>query len=527
MMNTFRNRLTVHFFLLLLILLVATANRFYGLDRLSLWADELWVVMASSKGSLVDMLGFVYWQDNHPPGHYLFTRYWQMLAGDSDFAIRFPFAVSGIFLVYSTYVIGKKYYSAEAGLIAATLVSSSWQMIYYSQEARANIMVAVTALWSLHYFYRFVFEQPPRRIEAASPFWLVATMTAYLHYAGTVFIGSLGLLWLLLSLAKRDAVLWRTGLLMFAPVLVLYLPWAGATFYRLTHTPPGAWWQRPEWNYLYENFKWIFGFGSRILWLYQASALLLVLLAALALMQQARAARKLSDRFAFVTVNAGNALAFSACALFMIVVPVMIFFLKSRVSQPVYDYRHFVYTFTLLALPTGFLLSLPLFQLEAGKRMLVLSLLVMMLLLTQNYYNILGKLYTGPHFKAEYRQSVDLLVSFHRKYPQEQPLIASNSVFYNHYLERNFSGHTADYLLASPSQMDDLMAFVDKAHHEVIYLLESPERGGNGMISLLDMAMAKRFTPQCRTHFIYTQVIRFIAVPPPDDIDWDQVPDCQ
>jgi len=239
--------------LLLLILGVATANRFYGLDRLSLWADELWVVMASNKGSLGDMLGFVYWQDNHPPGHYLFMRYWQQLFGDSDFTIRFPFAVCGVFLVYSTYTIGKRYFGIAAALVAAALVSCSWQMIFYSQDARANIMVAVTALWSLHYFYYFMQGRPPGNVEATGPFWLVATVTAYLHYAGTVFIGSLGLLWILLCLVKHERTLFRTGLLMFVPVFVLYLPWAGATYYRLTHTPPGAWWQPPEWNYLYEN----------------------------------------------------------------------------------------------------------------------------------------------------------------------------------------------------------------------------------------------------------------------------------
>jgi 4-amino-4-deoxy-L-arabinose transferase-like glycosyltransferase len=524
MMRGFRARFTPHLALLLLILLVAAANRFYGLDRLSLWADELWVVMASSKGSLADMLGFVYWQDNHPPGHYLFTRYWQMLAGDSDFAIRFPFAISGIFLVYSAYVIGKKHYSAEAGLIAATLVSSSWQMIYYSQEARANIMVAVTALWSLHYFYQVLSVDVLMCKKNFVGFWINATVTAYLHYAGTVFVGSLGLLFLVLLLLQKKKVLLVTGLWLFLPVLVLYAPWLSGMYYRLTTPPPGAWWQRPEWSYLYENFKWIFGFGSRILWLYQLSAFLLALLATLVLLPQARTAHDLRNRFASVTTHEGNALEFSACALFMIVVPVMIFFLKSRVSQPVYDYRHFVYAFPLLALPTGFLLSMPLFQLKEGKRIFALSLLVILLLLTQNYYNILGKLYTGPHFKAEYRQTMDILLRNQTNAPAPVFILA-NSPFFNHYLERNDHGQAANTLIMSEADSGRVIKAITDHRSATLYFLEVPETRNRDMISSLDIALAKQYTPLCRTRFVYAQVIRF-DTRNSTAIDWNALPTC-
>ena len=500
------NTNSLYLLLLGFILLVATVNRLYGLDRLSLWGDELWVVMASSKGSLLDMFTFVQYRDNHPPGHYVFTRYWQLAFGDTDYAIRFPFAAAGILLVYFSYRIAREHYSPEAGLIAAALVSSSRQAIYYSQEARANILVALTALWTVNYFYRLVFVGDHTRKNWVA-FWLSASVCCYLHYAGTVFVASLALVFFVMFLLRREKAFFLLGLKLFLPVALLYSPWMPGMYYHLTHTPANAWWLKPEWYSLYENFKWMFGYRGSTLFLYQLAFLFLLL------QFGATVLRKKTNHF-------------SSLLLLMIVLPVMVFFIKSRISQPVSDYRHFIFALPLLAMPAGCMLSLLFINFRNWIRNTLLVFAVILILVTQNLANVLGKLYVGPHLKPEYRQSVEALIINRGASDSDLSLIAANSHFYNHYLRRLLNGRSIDVVLGERSDLSTLASMLDNTHTGSFYFLELPQDGKREMITNMDIELAKIYQPVCRTHYLYSQLIKF-DVHHRGDVDWEQLPDCR
>jgi len=522
--NNYTNKITFNAILLLFILMVAIANRFYGLDRLSLWADELWVVMASSKGSLLDMFSFIQYHDNHPPGHYFFTRYWQMLFGDSDYTIRFPFAVAGVFLVYSTYVIGREHYSAAAGLIGAALISSAWQAIYYSQEARANIMVAVAALWSLNYFYRVVFSDQIDKKNLLG-FWVTATLCAYLHYVGTVYVASLALVFFcLLLLLRRRQAFFVLGLKLFLPVLVLFSPWLPSMYYHLTHTPPGAWWSVPEWNYFYNNFIWIFWFGGKVFILYQGAFILLCITLILYMMSSKKINAAIARAMVIPEPEVVRILQFSSLILLMTAIPPIIFFIKSKISQPVYDYRHFIYTMPFMAMAAGFMVSLFFMRFRRWIGNTILVLIVVFIIAIQNLSNMFGKLYTGPHGKSEYRQTVSILLNDQRIGEPSTAIIA-NIYFFNHYLQRFLAGRTADFIVMDIPQANAASEQMNAKKVETIYFLETPDRSGNGMISMLDMELAKRYQPLCRTHFVYAQIIKF-SKDAPKEVNWDHLPDC-
>jgi len=154
---------------------------------------------------------------------------------------------------------------------------------------------------------------------------------------------------------------------------------------------------------------------------------------------------------------------------------------------------------------------------------------VVFLILIQNYNNILGKLYSGPHFKGEYRQSVELLIkdlNHNASTTSTMPaMIIANSDFYNHYLQRLMNGRVADYLLTDTQQLPVLDAMIKEQKPTLVYFLEIPEVRGNGMISILDIELAKNYSPLCRTRFVYGQVIKFSAVDF-KQVDWQQLPSC-
>ncbi len=526
MIKTLLKKITLPSVLLVLILLVAITNRVYGLDRLSLFSDELWVVMESAKGSLMDMFAAVRYRDNHPPGQYLFTRYWQILFGDSDYAVRFPYAFTGVLVVFSTYIVARKNYSVAAGLIAAALVSSSWQAIYYSQEARANMMVALTALWALHSFYQVAFINLNSK-KYKIIFWISSTLCCYLHYAGMVYAASLLVIFCcFLSLRREDMLIRaKAGLKLFFPVFLLYTPWLSSLFYHMTHKPVGAWWQVPPWDSLYANFKWMFGYSSNILYIYNTVFLLLIILLLLKLIHSKKINTTLAKKLGMASQEFTNLLSFSSLLLLAIVIPVMIFFIKSQISMPIYDYRHFIYTIPLMAIATGGLITLFLTNFRKNIADALLAVMVVAIIVNQNYSNIVEKLYLSHHFKPEYRQLVEVMTLNQARDPDPSFFIIINSDYFNHYLRRALDGRASDYLLSGTHQLNALDELVKNKNPDSIYFLEIPINDGHGMISNLDARLAENYHVICRVHYVYGQIIKYNKGKQFNG-NWDQIPDC-
>src|SRR5215203_4282577 len=130
-------------------MLLASVLRFYGLVIQSLRFDELatWRFASMSPSRILATTGSN-GSDPHPPGYYLFIHYWMQLAGDAEWALRFPSAVAGVLSVLVTFLLGRRLYSAREGLIAALLMTVLWAPIYYSQEARAYSFLLLAAALS-------------------------------------------------------------------------------------------------------------------------------------------------------------------------------------------------------------------------------------------------------------------------------------------------------------------------------------------------------------------------------------------
>ncbi|OQA44224.1 MAG: hypothetical protein BWY52_01675 [Chloroflexi bacterium ADurb.Bin325] len=240
------------FLLLLLILAVAAGLRFYGLDGQSLWADE---------GNSVALAARPFAQiardaanDIHPPLYYFLLRIWTLTFGMTEVALRSFSALLGVLLVLATAELGRRIFGRTTGLTAGILAAAAPFQVYYSQETRMYILLALEAVFALLLFWWWVSQEDRRLPEdvAAVPRlrWLpfsgqmtilVWAAGLYTHYAFPLVIALVsGLYGLWLIASRRRGAVGRRALrwaLLLAVAVGLYAPWLPDALRQLTTWP--------------------------------------------------------------------------------------------------------------------------------------------------------------------------------------------------------------------------------------------------------------------------------------------------
>jgi uncharacterized membrane protein len=242
--------------LIILILATAASLRFYNLDAQSLWADE--GNSAAMAMRSLDEIATAAANDIHPPLYYWLLQLWTSFAGPSETGLRSLSALLGVALVLTLIGLGMRLGGVTLGLVAGTLAALSPFQMYYSQEARMYILLALEAAvtgygfwWLIQREDRYLVEQnvagAPRARTWLPPLLLIALAWItglYTHYAFPVIMGVFSALYLAWVIATRRygavvARLVRWGML-FAIMLVLYVPWLGVAFRQITIWPTGG-----------------------------------------------------------------------------------------------------------------------------------------------------------------------------------------------------------------------------------------------------------------------------------------------
>jgi len=235
------------------ILLLALGLRAYRLDGQSLWNDEGTSVAlaARSLGQITQGAA----ADIHPPLYYYLLHFWQQAFGQSERAVRALSVLSGVLLVFVTYLLGRRLRGAAVGLLAAFLAAVSTFQVYYSQEARMYLLAALLSALSVYLLALFVVRPDtlqskvsgrPASAEALTTnggiallvAWVVVTAAAlYTHYFAFTVVLAENLafgLWLVgrtptLTLPRLQGRELRAALLSWIvaqlAVALLFLPW--------------------------------------------------------------------------------------------------------------------------------------------------------------------------------------------------------------------------------------------------------------------------------------------------------------
>ncbi len=143
--------------IVVLVLLLAAAARLHQISDRAVWTDEGYTAWATLDRRVDDVLD-VLRDDRHPPLFFLALNRWENVAGDSRLALRFLSVLGGIVTTAVVYRIGTDWFSAEAGLYAASFYAVLGIAVYYDQEIRhygwLTLAVSLMSLFFLRYLHR-------------------------------------------------------------------------------------------------------------------------------------------------------------------------------------------------------------------------------------------------------------------------------------------------------------------------------------------------------------------------------------
>lgn len=208
--------------LLLFVLLLAFALRISGLTAQSLWRDEV-DALRFARAPLSTLIGNFTRIGWNGPLSYILLRFWLIPTGSTEFALRFFSLLCGVLSVALVYRLGRTWFSARTGSLAALLTACSPYMVWYAQEVKMYALLCTVAIAALCLYHRAVIDRDWRAWVLAIVF---AWITAGVHIMGGLLVPVMILLFFVWWPASRQQ--WRQALLALAGVLlpaIAVLPW--------------------------------------------------------------------------------------------------------------------------------------------------------------------------------------------------------------------------------------------------------------------------------------------------------------
>jgi len=203
-------------------ILGGVAFRWFNLQKLSLWWDEGFTVWASGL-PLNRIIPFAK-SDNQAPLYYLLQHGWDLLFGNSEFALRALSALFGTLALAVFYLLARRVLKdGMAVAFAFWLFAFSMKQIWYSREAR---VYAVASFFALVALYALVLFLEKRSAWAFAAVVLSSAVTLYLHNMMFFYLLALDLVWLIYPSERGWTRRIPEVLLANMCIGLLYLPWA-------------------------------------------------------------------------------------------------------------------------------------------------------------------------------------------------------------------------------------------------------------------------------------------------------------
>ena len=222
-MNRINQRLALRLSLLM-VLLLAFALRVYRLDYQELRGDEAFGYFFSQRayGEIVEVT--VALAEPHPVASYFVQKAWLGLAGEGEFALRFPGAWWGVLAVALLYRLARRIsYRPLPSVAAALLLAISPYAIWHAQDAR---MYSMSLALTMAAVLLGIEALERRRWPWAMAYILAAWLALHTHYYAVFVLVALNLFVLLwMAFAPRNRPMLAPWLLWQVLVVALYLPW--------------------------------------------------------------------------------------------------------------------------------------------------------------------------------------------------------------------------------------------------------------------------------------------------------------
>ncbi len=163
------------------ILALGAVLRLIALGHKSFWIDEIASVVIAQKPSAA-FWRFLWHDEGNMALYYMLLRPWLHL-GNSEALVRLLSVLPGVLTIPLMYLLGKRLFGRDTGMLAAALFALNPCAIACSQEARAYSFLVLAVVLSCYCFVRLVEEPSYKR---GIGYGIVAGLTCYFHYFGVL-----------------------------------------------------------------------------------------------------------------------------------------------------------------------------------------------------------------------------------------------------------------------------------------------------------------------------------------------------
>ena len=189
------------------LVVIAGVIRIIVINDQSLWQDEA-LTAYEAQLPLGAMINTVVHIETTPPLYFVLIWAWAHVFGNGAVALRSVSMCVGVALVPISYLAARDLISARAGVIAAAFVTFNPFLIWYSQEARAYMLLAALCGASFLWFVRARRDPSARSLTWWAVWSSVALMTHF--FAG--FLVAPEAVWLLwVARSRRSGARRRTA----------------------------------------------------------------------------------------------------------------------------------------------------------------------------------------------------------------------------------------------------------------------------------------------------------------------------
>ncbi len=141
-------------FLLLAIVVLGGALRFYQIGSKGLWLDEAFSVWLGWQ-PIGEMLAWLLRIDQHPPLYYALLHFWMAL-GDDAATVRALSALLGTLTIPVIFLLGRRLADEKVGLLAALILAASPFHVRFAQETRMYTLLTLNAALALYCLARLL-----------------------------------------------------------------------------------------------------------------------------------------------------------------------------------------------------------------------------------------------------------------------------------------------------------------------------------------------------------------------------------
>ena len=168
---------------------VAFLIRVVTLDWQSLWRDEVDAIRFSD-WSITELMAGLVRVGHNGPLYFLLLRPWRALTGNTEFALRYPSALLGVFAVPLGLILARQLgFNRITGLIFGFLLATSPYLMWYGQEAKMyTLLLALITLAFIAYLKALAGASLPPPIAEKKWRWVwwvvfvvATTLSYYIH----------------------------------------------------------------------------------------------------------------------------------------------------------------------------------------------------------------------------------------------------------------------------------------------------------------------------------------------------------